>query len=84
MYYVYVLQSAVAEKLYVGSSATPDERLIAHNAGRGGWSKRYRPWNRVLIEEYPSRTSAVKRERYLKSGWGRQWLKRHLTAGLAT
>ncbi len=78
MYYVYVLHSRLTRYLYIGSSATPDERLVAHNAGRGGWTKRYRPWIRVLLEEYPDRQTAEKRERYLKSGWGRRWLTKRL------
>ncbi len=86
MYYVYVLQSTVADKTYIGRSAHHDERFKAHNAGRGGWPKHYRPWTRVLLQEYPDRASAGKRERYLKSGWGRKWLKEYLekSTGLAT
>ena len=78
MYFVYVLRSDLTDRLYIGSRAEPDERLQAHNAGRGGWSKRYRPWTRVLLEEHEDRPTAAKRERYLKSGWGRRWLKNHL------
>ncbi|MBU1694118.1 MAG: GIY-YIG nuclease family protein [Verrucomicrobia bacterium] len=81
MYFVYVLQSTVGPHLYIGSSASPDERLAAHNAGRVRSTKAYRPWVRVLLEEHPDRVMAEKRERYLKSGWGHRWLKR---AGLAT
>lgn len=78
MYFVYVLKSDSTDRFYIGSSADPDERLRAHNAGRGGWSKRYRPWARVLLEEYEDRETAEKREQYLKSGWGRRCLKTHL------
>jgi hypothetical protein len=39
MYYVYALRSEVEARLYIGSSATPEARLRAHNAGRGGWTK---------------------------------------------
>jgi len=86
MYYVYILQSTVSEHLYIGSTAEPDERFTAHNAGRGGWTKHYRSWIRILIEEYPDRLTAQKRERYLKSGWGRKWIQSHILnrAGLVT
>ena len=77
MYFTYVLYSKQAERLYIGSSADPDHRLKAHNAGRGGWTKNFRPWVRVLLEEHETRDKAVRRERYLKSGWGRRWLKKH-------
>jgi putative endonuclease len=63
MYLVYVLYSPAHDKLYIGSSADPDERLTSHNAGRGGWTKRYRPWVRVLLEEYPDRLTAAKTRR---------------------
>jgi len=40
-------------------------------------TKVYRPWERVLLEEHSDRNTA-KRERYLKSGWGRRWLKEQI------
>lgn len=78
MYYVYVLRSVNHGRLYIGSSAEPDQRLISHNAGRVKSTKPYRPWVRVLLEEHEDRRTAEQRERYLKSGYGRRWLKRHL------
>jgi putative endonuclease len=78
MYWVYVLESEKTGGLYIGSSAEPDERLKSHNAGRVRSTKGNRPWKRVLIEEHPDRLTAEKRERYLKSGYGRQWLTRKL------
>jgi putative endonuclease len=82
MYSVYVLQSTVSGKLYVGSSADPDTRLASHNAGRVRSTKSDRPWLRIHLEEHPDRHTAIKRERYLKSGWGRSWIKQR--TGLAT
>ena len=78
MYSVYVLHSLKCERLYVGSSAKPDERLKSHNAGRVKSTKAYRPWERILLEEYPNRNAAEKREQYLKSGWGHRWLKNNI------
>jgi len=80
MYFVYILSSPIHNKFYIGSSARPDQRLLSHNAGRGGWTKRCRPWVRMLIEEHSNRETAEKKERYLKSGWGRRWIKKHLGA----
>ena len=73
-YYLYVLRSTRADRLYIGSSAEPDERLKSHNFGRVCSAKAWRPWERVLLEEYQDRATAEKRERYLKSGWGRREL----------
>ena len=78
MYYVYVLKSCKGERLYIGSTASPDDRLASHNAGRVRSTKLYRPWQRLHLEERADRASAEKRERYLKSGWGRQWLRKHV------
>jgi putative endonuclease len=78
MYYVYVLRSRNQGRHYIGSSANPDKRLIAHNAGRVRSTKKWRPWERVFLEEHPNRVAAEKRERYLKSGWGRRWLRKCL------
>ncbi len=84
MYYVYVLRSSSPERLYIGSSADPDNRLKSHQAGRVRSTKAYRPWVRILLETHPDRETAEKRERYLKSGWGRKWLKVNVLSGLAT
>jgi putative endonuclease len=76
MYYVYVLENN-SGRMYIGSSADPDSRLISHNAGRVRSTKGGRPWRRILLEEYEDKSFALKRERYLKSGWGRKELKKN-------
>jgi putative endonuclease len=78
MYYVYVLKSIKQDRLYIGSSARPDERLAAHNAGRVRSTKAWRPWRRIMLENCFGREDAEKREKYLKSGWGRRWLTKKL------
>jgi putative endonuclease len=78
MYYVYVIRSELTNHLYIGSSAKPDERLASHNAGRVRSTKAGRPWVRVILETHMDRTMAEKRERYLKSGWGRRDLSARL------
>jgi putative endonuclease len=78
MYWVYVLYSEEHDRFYIGSSASPDVRLNAHNSGKVRSTKAYKPWKRVWLEEYESRSIAEKRERYLKSGWGRKWLMKNL------
>ena len=77
-YFVYILRSLEFQKLYIGSSADPDNRLKAHNAGRGGWTKNFRPWERIWLEEFEEKSVALKREKYLKSGWGRKWIEKNV------
>ena len=74
MYFVYVLRSEKTGRLYIGSSAKPDERLHSHNGGKVISTAPYRPWLRVFLEQHDSKSVAIKREKYLKSGWGRKAL----------
>ncbi len=50
-------------------------RLTEHNNGKTKSTKFYKPWDLFLYEEYESREEARKREKYLKSGYGKTWIK---------
>ncbi len=76
MSFVYVLLSQSDGTIYIGSSADPDLRLAQHNAGKVFSTKPHRPWTRVHLENFATRSDAQRREKYLKSGWGRKWLHR--------
>ncbi|HDL77483.1 MAG TPA: GIY-YIG nuclease family protein [Lentisphaerae bacterium] len=78
MYWVYVLQSETEGRMYVGMTEDPERRLQEHNAGKSKWTRRFRPWRMVHTECYETKREALNREKYLKSGWGRRWLKRRL------
>ena len=78
MYYVYLLYSSEFDRYYIGSTSDPERRLAAHVAGRVKSTKAFRPWERIWMEELPDRSSAVRRERYYKSGWGRKALFKKL------
>lgn len=78
MVYVYVLRSLVENRLYVGMSEKPDQRLFEHNSGKTKSTKGYRPWERIHLEEFPDRVSARNREVYLKSGFGKNGLKKNI------
>jgi putative endonuclease len=67
MFYVYVLKSEKDGSFYIGQTGDRDKRVAAHNGGRSRWTKSKRPWMLVYSERYPTRSEAVKRERYLKS-----------------
>jgi putative endonuclease len=68
---VYVLNSLKDNKHYVGQTSNLDRRLEEHNQGRVRWTKSHRPWKVIYVEEYSSRTEAIRREHFLKSpqGW---------------
>ena len=72
----YVLLSNKTGKYYIGSShVSALVRLVAHNAGKTKSTKSGRPWELLHVETYETYTEARKREMFLKSGVGRQWIK---------
>lgn len=75
MYYVYVLNSLSRTYIYVGISNNTDRRINQHNRGQNKTTRPYRPFEIILIEQYSSRAEARKREVYLKSGAGKEFLK---------
>jgi putative endonuclease len=80
MFVVYVLQSTVADRRYIGSAADAQVRLGQHNAGFSRSTKAWRPWVIVHQEFFETRALAMRRERFFKTGRGREELKRLLAA----
>lgn len=75
-YFVYFLLSLKNNDLYVGSTEDIKKRVTLHNAGKVKSTRAYRPWKLVGLEEYSSRSEAVQRERFLKSGQQKEILKK--------
>ena len=77
--FVYVLKNTEQPpKYYTGLTSDLAARLSAHNQDNGQWSARHRPWRFDVIIEFDDEERAVKFERYLKSGSGVEFAKRHL------
>ena len=74
-HFVYILRSLSTGRLYKGCCSDPVQRLGQHNAGVTKSTKNRGPWELVYQEEFATRAQAVARERFLKSGQGRYWLK---------
>ena len=74
MYEVYVLKSIKDGIRYTGSGNDAQEGLRRHNKGDYRFTKGHRPWQLIYKEEYQTRSEAVRRERFLKSGQGRKFL----------
>ena len=73
---VYVLRSKKCQKCYTGFTTNLDARLAAHNDfSKKGWTIRCRPWEILYTEVYDSKDSALLREKELKSGKGRDFIK---------
>ena len=73
-YGAYVLWSQTLGKRYVGSGMDPLDRLRQHNAGQSRFTRGGRPWILVHTEMFLTKSEALQRERFLKSGAGRKWL----------
>ena len=75
-YYVYGLKSCVDNSLYIGLSTDPERRLKEHNAGKTKSIRYKRPFKLIMKEECSSLQEARSREKWYKTGWGREQLKR--------
>ncbi|MDO8517862.1 MAG: GIY-YIG nuclease family protein [bacterium] len=75
MYWVYALKSNIQKYIYVGMTNDIDRRIAEHNAGRAKTTKPYAPFKLIYSETAGDRQSARKREKYLKSGIGKEFLK---------
>jgi putative endonuclease len=76
--FVYMLRSLrEPNRPYVGLTSDMANRLGFHNAGLSRHTAKYRPWALVVSIEFPDESRAVAFEKYLKSGSGRAFAKRH-------
>ena len=76
MYTVYVIQSQKDGRLYVGMTADLETRIKYHNQGRVFSTKRFIPWKLVYTEKVDNRLNARKKEKYFKSGCGKEFIKK--------
>lgn len=77
-YYAYVLKSKVDGRLYKGFTSNLDNRINEHNRGKTKSTKGYKPWELFYYEVFDSKEEAIKREKFFKSGAGREFLKRNM------
>ena len=75
MNYIYVLKSKKDLKRYIGLTNNLERRLLLHNSGKVKATKNRRPFELIYFEKFENRTKAAKREKFLKSGKGREFLK---------
>ena len=76
MFTVYALYNVAHDKLYIGYTSNLEQRILSHNElGKKGWTIRYRPWVLFYTEEFASKSEAMRREKELKSGKGREFLR---------
>jgi putative endonuclease len=79
MYYVYVLKSLTSGKLYKGFTSDLEKRIKVHNSSSGKrFTSKDQPWVLIYSEQFITRSEAVLREKFLKSGIGRDFIKQKL------
>ncbi len=75
MFFVYVLRSELDGSLYIGLTSNLDRRLHRHNSGHEHSTRTRRSYALLLSEAFATREAARAREKYYKSGFGREILK---------
>ncbi|MDO8834055.1 MAG: GIY-YIG nuclease family protein, partial [Vicinamibacterales bacterium] len=66
------------DRRYVGVTSDVARRLAAHNAGQNRSTVPWRPWRLEVCVEFRSERTALRFEKYLKSGAGHAFASRHL------
>ena len=80
MFYTYILKSETSGKIYIGQTADLENRLMRHNGllptkKSSFTSKQGKDWKIIYTERFDTRAEAMKREKELKSGKGREFIK---------
>ena len=83
--FVYILKSiGIPHEYYVGVTSDPEARLRNHNSGMSAHTARHRPWRTLICIEFDEEAPALEFERYLKTGSGREFARRHFRQTVAT
>jgi len=78
-HYVYVLRSQKDGKFYVGYTKNVQKRLEQHNSGQVRSTKERRPMKLIYWEGCIDQQDATRREKYLKTAWGKRYIKGRVT-----
>ena len=78
MYYVYILTSEKSGQWYTGCTDDLRKRLSQHQKGQSTFTKKGVPWKLIYYEACHSKDDSFAREKYLKTGPGKKYLKNRL------
>ncbi len=76
MVWVYAISSLTSNYIYVGMTIDLNQRIDRHNGGREKTTRPYTPFELIYHEECENRLEARKREKYWKSGVGKEQLRK--------
>ena len=77
-YYIYILKSEKDDNFYTGYTNDLRKRLNQHNNGEVKSTKHRRPFKLVYFEGCLNQQDATHREKYLKSTWGKRYIKNRM------
>ena len=77
-YITYVLRSEIDKEFYVGFTTNLKKRIEEHNLGKVRSTKARKPLKIIYYEVCYNRADAIHRERYLKSSYGKRYIKNRL------
>ncbi len=78
MHYTYILQSIQnPSQTYIGFTSNLQNRLSYHNSGKSLHTSRNKPWQLKFYCAFDEKEKAICFEKYLKSGSGRAFAKKH-------
>lgn len=82
-YYTYVLKSDLDEKFYIGWTNDLRSRILKHNSGLVKATKNRRPLKLIYYEACLNKERAIDREKVLKTGFGRKYIKQRIYSSVA-
>jgi len=77
MFYVYLLKLN-NQKIYAGFTSNLTQRIEEHNSGKSPYTKKFRPVKLIYYSGFEVKKTALKYEKYLKSGSGKAFRNKHL------
>jgi len=81
-FWIYIIQCQSSGRMYTGHTSDLERRLAEHNhptLGKRRYTRKHPgPWRIIHTEPFDTRSAAMDRERFLKSGQGRQWIQENI------
>jgi putative endonuclease len=81
MFFTYVLRSKKTRRYYIGSTDNLENRLQEHNSGETKSIRSGIPWSIVHVEQFVTRTEAVRKEKQIKARGASRYLGKDKTSG---
>ncbi len=79
MYIAYIIQSE-SDNLYTGHTNDLKRRLFEHNNGLCKTTKVSKNWEFIYTKTFPTRSEAMRHEKWLKNGHGREFIKSYMNS----